>query len=164
MKATFLHDLVDSNTKALSAEDIIWKLKTKFRSLKAQVMWSTHEENKLDTEGDLYGLNLAMNNLMETQKRGQTGGNCQSKYGKARDLSGINCFRCHKKWHFQYNCPLEKKADASSRNEETPETRSKPSTDWRYKRPENGYPETKAVNDNTYNFSTNMDGGTQVEA
>ena len=75
LKTAGLHDLVDIKPKALSADEIIWTLKTKFRYLKDQELWSPSEENKLDTEGDLADLNLAMNNLVESQKRGQTGGN-----------------------------------------------------------------------------------------
>ena len=40
MKATGLYDLVESNPKALSTYEIICNLKNKFRSLKAQVLWS----------------------------------------------------------------------------------------------------------------------------
>ena len=38
-------------------------------------MWSLSEVNKFYTEGDLDGLKLIINNLMESQKRGKTGGN-----------------------------------------------------------------------------------------
>ena len=43
MKATFLHDLVKSNPKAMYAYEIIQKLNTKFRSLKAQGLWIPSE-------------------------------------------------------------------------------------------------------------------------
>ena len=75
LKATCLHDLVGSNPKALSIYEIIQTLKTKLRSLKAQGPWIPSEGNKLDTKGELTGINLAMNKLVELQKRGQTNGN-----------------------------------------------------------------------------------------
>ena len=40
MKTTCLHNLVDSNPKSLSSDDIIHTLKNKFHSLKAQGLWS----------------------------------------------------------------------------------------------------------------------------
>ena len=86
-----------------------------------------------------------MNNLVESQIRGQTGGSGQYQYGKVQDLGLITCFRCHKKWYFQYNSPLVKNSGAISVNEE-------PSTALSYKIPKNGEPETKLVNDTTYNF------------
>ena len=65
-------------------------------------------------EGDLFGLNMDMNKLVESHKIGQSGGNSRSQDSKARDLRGITCFLRHKKWHFQDNCPLAKKKGASS--------------------------------------------------
>ena len=66
MKAAGLHNLVVSNPKALSADGIIRTLKTKFWSLKAQRLCSPSEGKKLDTEGDLTGLKLAMKNMVES--------------------------------------------------------------------------------------------------
>ena len=57
-------------------------LNTKFRSLKAQGLWIPSEGNKLDTEGDMAGLYLEINNLVESKKRGQTGGNVWYQDGK----------------------------------------------------------------------------------
>ena len=128
-------------------------------------MWITPEINKLDIEGELAGLKMAMNNMVESQKRGKPGGNGQYQDCKSRDLSIIDCFRCHKKGTFQDNPSLANLADTSSGNEENISThRSETSTTWRYKRTENGYPKTKVVNDNTYTFSINVEGGTQLEA
>ena len=76
----------------MSVEEIIWTLKNKFCSLKAQVLWSPYEVNKLDMDGELSCLNLAMNKLAESQKRDQSVGNGRYQYGKARYLSGITCF------------------------------------------------------------------------
>ena len=70
MKATCLNDLVDSNPKALSADEIIQTRKTKLWSLKAQVLWSPAESNRLDMESDISGLNTSMNKMVESQKRG----------------------------------------------------------------------------------------------
>ena len=47
---------------------------------------------------------------------------------------------------------MEKKAGASFGNKETPDTGSETSTAWRYKRPENGEPNTKVLNYTTYTF------------
>ena len=116
MKATGLHDMVDSNLKALSIYDIIRTLKTKLWSLKDQGMWSPSKGNKLDIEGELAGLKLAMNKLGESHKRDQTGVHTQYKDGKVCDLSGITCFPCHKKGHFQDKCLLSKKSSAISIN------------------------------------------------
>ena len=69
-------------------------------------------------ENKLSGLKMAMNKLVQSQKRGQTGGNGQSQDGKEWELSGITCLKCHKKGHFQDNRHLSKKAGASSGNEE----------------------------------------------
>ena len=66
-------------------------LNTKFWYLKAQVLCSTSEGNKLDKEGDMSGLYLDMNKLVESQKRLQTGGNGISQYGKSQDLSVMTC-------------------------------------------------------------------------
>ena len=66
MKATFLHDLVGSNPKSLSAGEIIQTPKTKLCSLKAQGLLSPSEGDKLYTEGELVGLNLAMKRLVES--------------------------------------------------------------------------------------------------
>ena len=55
-------------------------------------MWSTSKEKKLDIEGETAGLKLAINNMEESHKREQTGGNGQSQYDKARDLNIIYCF------------------------------------------------------------------------
>ena len=76
---------------------------------------------------------MAMNKLVVSQERGQTGGNSQSQDVKAQDLSGITCFRCHKKGHFQDNYPLANESGANSVNEETPGTGYEPSTACRYK-------------------------------
>ena len=150
LKATGLHELVNSNPKYLSAEEIIWILKTKLQSLKAQRLWSPAESKKEDTEGDLDGLNLTMDKLVESQKRGQTGGNGRYQDGKAWDLSGITCFQNHNKGHLQDNFPLAKKAGESSRNEENlSASGSYSTTAWRHKRPESGYLETRAVNGTT---------------
>ena len=65
MKAAGLHNLVVSNPKALSADEIIRTLKTKLWSLKAQGLWSPSEVNKVDTNGNLDGLKLAMKNMVE---------------------------------------------------------------------------------------------------
>ena len=94
-------------------------------------MWSTSKEKKLDIEGETAGLKLAINNMEESHKREQTGGNGQSQYDKARDLNIITCLRCHKKNNFQDNCPLAKKAGTSSGNEKNTETGYEPSTPWR---------------------------------
>ena len=75
-----LHDLVDNNLKALSVHAIIRTLKTKLWSLKAQVIWSPYEGKKLDTEGELAGIKMAMNTLVESQKKSQTCGNGLSQY------------------------------------------------------------------------------------
>ena len=83
IKATGLDDLIDSNPKALSANEIILNINTKFRYLKSQGMWGPSEEKQLHTEGDLDGLNMEMNKLVGSHKRGQTGGNGQSQYCKA---------------------------------------------------------------------------------
>ena len=127
-------------------------------------MHSPSKGKKSDTEDELDGLKLAMNNLVESHIRGQTGGSGQYQYGKVQDLGLITCFRCHKKCNFQDNLPLAKKEGASSRNKETPATGSVTSTTLRYKTPENGYPNTKVVNYNNDNFSKNADNGTQAEA
>ena len=133
-KDAWWHDRVDSNPKSMSVEEIIWTLKNKFCSLKAQVLWSPYEVNKLDMDGELSCLNLAMNKLAESQKRDQSVGNGRYQYGKARYLSGITCFWCHKKGLLQENRPLAKKAGKITVNKEI--NGSEPSTDWRYKRPE----------------------------
>ena len=70
MKDTWLHDVVYSNPKSLSVDEIIRKLKTKFRSLKSQGLWSPSKIRKLETEGDLESLKLAMKKLAESKKRG----------------------------------------------------------------------------------------------
>ena len=152
MKACSLHYLVDRNYKVLPEDEIIQTLKTKFCYIKAQGLWSPSEGNKLDMGGDLDGLKLDTNNMAESQKRGKTGGNGRPQSEKARDSIRINCFWYHKKGNLQDNHPLLKKSGTSYGNEETQETGSEPSTDWRYKRPENWYPDTKVVNDTTYNF------------
>ena len=96
---------------------------------------------------------MAMNNMSESHKRGQTGVNILSQDVKARDLSGIACFLCHKKGHIQENLSFSNKAGASSLNKETPATyRYEPTTVWRYKRPKSVDPETKVVNNTTYIF------------
>ena len=92
LKATGLHDLVDINLKALSADGIICTLKTKFRYHKAQGLCSSYEGKKLEMEYDLAGLKLAINKLAESKKKGQTVRNGQSQDGKARDLRVITCF------------------------------------------------------------------------
>ena len=71
MKSTGLYDLVKNKPKSLSSDDIIRTLKNKFRSLKAQGLWIISEIKKLDMEGDIYGIKMAMNNLVESQKRGR---------------------------------------------------------------------------------------------
>ena len=63
-KDTGLNDLVEIKPKALFADNIIRTLNNKFRSLKAQGLWSTSEGKKLYMEGELAGLNLAMNKLV----------------------------------------------------------------------------------------------------
>ena len=65
LKDACLHDLVDSNPKALSVYEIIRTLNTKLQSLKTQGLWIPSEGKKLDTEGEMAGLNLYMNNLVE---------------------------------------------------------------------------------------------------
>ena len=82
LKHTGLHDLVKSNTKDLYADEIIWTLKTKLRSLKYQGLWSPSESKKVDMGGEMAGLNLDMNKLVEYQKRYQTSGNGESQDGK----------------------------------------------------------------------------------
>ena len=64
MKTTAIHDLVYINSKALSADEIIRTLKNKLWYIKAQGLWSTSEGKKLYMEGELAGLNLAMNKLV----------------------------------------------------------------------------------------------------
>ena len=49
MKAKVFHDLVGINPKYMSIDEIIWTLKTKFRSLNSQGLWITSKINKLDT-------------------------------------------------------------------------------------------------------------------
>ena len=120
LKSTDLHDLVVSKPQYLSADEIIRTLKNKLRSLKDRGLWSPPKGKKLDTEVGIAGLNLAMDKLVEFQKRGQTGGNGRSQDGKARDLSRITCFQCHKKGNLQDNHPLLKKEGTSSGNRETP--------------------------------------------
>ena len=66
MKAKGIHDLVYNNPKELSADEIIWTLKTKLWSLKSQGLWSRYKGKKLNTEGDLAGLNLAMDNILKS--------------------------------------------------------------------------------------------------
>ena len=109
MNYTGLHDLVDRNPKALSADDIIRTLKTKFWPIKAQGLWIPSEGNKLEKKGELSGLNLTMNKMVESQKRGKSGENGKFQDCKSLDLSRITCFRFHKKRKFQANCPLAKK-------------------------------------------------------
>ena len=75
MKSTGLHDLVDRNHKALYVDEIILTLETKFLSLKAQGLWSPSEGDKLDTEGEMDGINMDMSNMVESHTRGQTSGN-----------------------------------------------------------------------------------------
>ena len=104
------------------------------------------------TEDELAGLKMAMNKLMESQKRGQAGGNGRYQDGKAQDLIVITYFQYHKKVNFQDNCPLAKKSGASSGNEQNTGTGYETSTAWRYKRPENGELDTKVVNDTAYKF------------
>ena len=70
MKATGLRDLVYIKSKYLSADEIIRTLKTKFRSLKSQGLWSPFKRRKLDTDVDLESLKLAMKKLAESKKRG----------------------------------------------------------------------------------------------
>ena len=118
IKATVLHDLVNLNHKTLSADDIIQTLKKKFRSLKAQGLWSPVECKKVNMEVELYGLELTTNNMVEYHKRGQTGGNCQFQDVKVQYLNSINCFRCHKKGHFSDKCPFAKNVEKISVNEE----------------------------------------------
>ena len=98
----------------MSADEIIRNIKNKFLSLQVQILWIPYEGNKLDMEGDLFGLKLDMNKLVESQKQFQSGGNCQSQDSKVRDLRGITCFLRHKKWYFQENFPLANKKGASS--------------------------------------------------
>ena len=74
--------MVDSNPKALSANDIIQTLNNKFWSLNTQGLLSPSEGSKLDTEGPMDGLNLDMKIIVESQERGYTGGSGQSQYGK----------------------------------------------------------------------------------
>ena len=63
-----LQDLVESNPKALSSDNIIRNLKTKSWSLKAQGLLSHYEIKKVDTEDDLSGTKMAMKNMLEYQK------------------------------------------------------------------------------------------------
>ena len=49
LKDTGFHYLVNSNSKSLSVDEIIWILKTKFQSLKYQGLWSPAESKKVDT-------------------------------------------------------------------------------------------------------------------
>ena len=79
LKATFLHDLVDSNPKALSEDNFYRTIKTKFQYLKVQGLWSPAESTKLVMEGELAGLNMAMNKMVKSRERGHTGVNgwCQ---------------------------------------------------------------------------------------
>ena len=70
LKATDLHYLVGSNPKSVYTYVITWTLKTKFQTLKAQGRWSSSDGRKLDTEGDMAGLKLAMHKLVESHKRG----------------------------------------------------------------------------------------------
>ena len=92
IKDAGLKDLVNSNPKALSVDYINRTLQMKFWSLKSQGLWSPAEIHKVDMKGEMDGLNLGMNRMVETQKRGQTGGNGRSQDIKARDLIRITCF------------------------------------------------------------------------
>ena len=109
LKDKGLHDLVDRNPKPLSEDDIIRNLKVKTCPLKAQGLWNTSENKKVDTEVEIAGLKLAMKNLLGYHKRVQVGGKGRYQDRKVRDLSGITCFCCHNKGHFQDNCILVKK-------------------------------------------------------
>ena len=115
LKATFLHDLVDRNPKALYADEIIRTLKTQFHYLKYQVLYNPYKIKKVYTEGELTGIKLFMSNMVESQKRGKTGVNGCYQDGKLPYLSVINCFRCHNKSHFQENFPLAKNSGEISK-------------------------------------------------
>ena len=71
MRSTGLYDLVKNKPKSLSSDDLIRTLKNKLCSLKAQGLWIISEINKLYMEGDIYVIKMAMNNLVESQKRGR---------------------------------------------------------------------------------------------
>ena len=65
MKTTGLHNLFDRNPKALSTYETIRTIMTKLWYLKYQGLWITSEGDKLNTEGDIDGLKLAMKKLAE---------------------------------------------------------------------------------------------------
>ena len=110
-------------------------LQTKFRYLKSLGLRSSSKIKKVNTEGEPNGIKMDMNKLVEFQKRGHTGRNCLSRFGKARDMIGITCIRCHKKGQFQDNCPLAKKAcKISVKVESSGTSGSDSATAWRYKR------------------------------
>ena len=92
MNSTGLHDLVDRNPKSLSADAIIRTLKTKFWSIKAQELWISSEGNKLETKVELSDLKLAMNKIIESQKRGKSVVNGHFQDATFLDLSRITCF------------------------------------------------------------------------
>ena len=68
MKDPGLHDLVYNNLKDLSEYEIVRTLRTTFRSLKSQVLWSPSESNNVDMEGEMTYLNLAMNKRHNPRK------------------------------------------------------------------------------------------------
>ena len=121
IKATGIHDLVDSIPKALYAYEIIWTLKTKFQSLKAQGLWSTAETKKVDTDGEMAGLNLTMNEKVEFQKRGQRGKKLLTSRQQIAGIDQNYLFTMPQKRHFKDNYPLAKKAGKIS-GKTNPET------------------------------------------
>ena len=92
LKAQQLYDIVDDYTTVMEWYTIVRKLKTKYRSLKYQNLWSTKDKNTKANANDIAGLHAKVNKLtpqVRVQDPGRYGRKCWTNV-----------------WdHVQANCP-----------------------------------------------------------
>jgi len=133
LKAIALHDEVDNNADAHTCAAIVRTLKSKYRALKGQGLWTPADtQKKKHAEGEMVAMTGAINKLM-AQLNG--------------DLSGIKCHGCGKMGHYRNNCPEANGGNATGGTGDG-------ARNWKRVAPADGAPETKTVEGKEYSFCT----------
>jgi hypothetical protein len=102
LKAIMVHDEVDENARAMSWDTVVCTLKTKYQSLKGQVLWTPQATNK-KKDNKIAGLHAPISKLSTQVSSGS---------GKGRGR-GIQCYGCNKVGHISRDCPRNRPSSGS---------------------------------------------------
>ncbi len=159
LEALRLYNEVDDNANSHTWNELVSTLKSKYRKLVGNKLWTPKATTKKTVEQELNAMKQTVHNLVQRSNGNNNNNSNNNKSGGGRDLSQVVCHGCGKKGHYKNNCPESNSSSNNSNSSSSNSNGSSNNTTGKWKAPAKGESEIRMIDGTEHKYCKKCRGG-----